>query len=65
MVEITLTNKEWYFLHVQLEKIVGENPNNYISKSILEKLAINCPKLDDVKIQFAQEYECEWIGKNE
>lgn len=62
MVDLQLTNNEWYFLHVQIEKLIKENPHNYIPKSILEKLAVNCPKLEDVKYVFKQEYNCEWIG---
>ena len=61
MVNLQLTNKEWYFLHVQLEKIIRENPSNYISKDILNKLADNCPNLTDIKTEFAMEYECEWM----
>ena len=63
MVNLQLSNKEWYFLHVQIENIIKENPDNYIAKRILEKLAENCPKLEDIKSDFQREYECIWVGR--
>lgn len=60
MVNLQLTNKEWYFLHKQIENIINENPDNYIAKAILYKLSKNCPKLDDIKSEFKKEYECRW-----
>lgn len=65
MVNLQLTNKEWYFLHVQLEKLIKENPHNYIPKEILSKLSENRPNLTDIKADFAKEYECEWIDKRQ
>lgn len=63
MVDLQITNKEWYFLHVQMERLIRENPHNYIPKNILNKLAENCPKLDDIKVDFKQEYECVFKGE--
>lgn len=62
MVNLPLLNKEWYFLYVQLEKIIKENPDNHIAKNILEKLVENLPKLNDIKSDFQKEYECFWVG---
>lgn len=62
MVNLPLLNKEWYFLHVQLENMVKENPDNYIAKNIFEKLVENLPKLSDIKSDFQKEYDCIWIG---
>lgn len=42
--------------------MIKDNPNNHIAKEILVKLAQNCPNLSDIKLEFAQEYECVWIG---
>ncbi len=56
-----LTNKEWYFLHVQMENIIKEQPDNHIAKAILHKLVDNHPNLDDIKSDFKMEYECNWI----
>lgn len=58
MINILLTNSEWYFLCVQIEKILTKNPDNHIAKNILNKLAENCPSLDDIKFDFKKEYEC-------
>lgn len=64
IVNLQLSNKEWYFLHIQLENIIKENPDNYIAKNIFEKLVENLPKLNDVKDDFKMEYECIWVGDN-
>lgn len=61
MVNLQLTNKEWYFLHSQIEQTVKENQDNYIAKDLLHKLAENCPKLDDIKSEFKTECEYRWI----
>lgn len=58
MVNLPLTNNEWYFLHRHLEKLINKNPHNHIPKNILDKLVENAPKLEDIKIDFKQEYEC-------
>ena len=65
MINLQLTNKEWYFLHVQIERLIRENPDNYIPKNILDKLAENCPKFNDIKADFKQEYESIWIGNED
>lgn len=62
MIKLTLSNKEWYFLHVQLEKLVKETPNNYIIEGIFEKLIDSRPTIDDIKCDFRKEYDCVWIG---
>lgn len=62
MVNLQLSNREWYFLHVQLENIIKENPENYIAKNILEKIVENLPKLSDIKSDFQKEYDCVWVG---
>lgn len=61
MVNLQLTNKEWYFLHIQIEKVIKENSDNYIAKDLLIKLVKNCPRLDDSKLEFKKEYESQWI----
>ncbi len=61
MVNLELTNKEWYFLHVQIEKLIKENQHSHIAKDLLIKLAENRPKLDNTKLEFKKEYECQWI----
>lgn len=65
MINLALSNKEWYFLHVQLEKLVKENPNNHIAKGLFEKLIINLPMINDIKSEFQKEYDCVWIGDAE
>lgn len=65
MVNLQLTNKEWYFLHTQIKKVIKEVPHNYIAKGILEKLAENRPLLSDIKYEFQREYDCVWIGREE
>lgn len=62
MVGITLTSKEWYFLHTLIEKALKDNPNNHIAKNILTELAENAPLLKN-DVEFKREYECEWIKK--
>jgi hypothetical protein len=58
MVNLQLTYREWYFLHIQVEKLLKENPSNHIAKDLLTKLAKNAPLLKDIKSDFKQEYEC-------
>lgn len=65
IVNLKLTNAEWYFLHIQIENIIKNNPDNHVAKSILEKLAQNCPELDSIKSDFKVEYESQWIGNEE
>lgn len=62
MVYLQLTNKEWYFLHVQMENIIKEQPDNHIARELRYKLGENCPNLDDIKKEFKLEYNCEWIN---
>ncbi len=63
MVKLELLNQEWYFLHVQIERLIKENPDNYIAKNILNKLVDNSPKLEFAnEFKFQKEYECIWIG---
>lgn len=67
MIELKLTSKEWYFLHIQMERFVKENQHNYIPKDILCKLAENSPKLDNIKneLKFEMEYESIFVkGEN-
>ena len=47
---------------MQIENTIKENPDNHIAKSVLEKLAENCPKLENIKSDFQKEYTCVWIG---
>ena len=61
MINIQLTNKEWYFLYIQITKLIKENTSDHIAARILDKLAENCPKIDDIKTEFKQEYKCEWV----
>lgn len=65
MTTITLTNKEWYFLHIQMENIIKQNPDNHIAKNILEELILNRPLLSEItnEVKFKQEYECKWVDK--
>lgn len=60
MITLSLTNKEWYFLHIQIEEILKKNPDNHIAKAILEKLVDNSPSLDDIKTEFKTEYDTIW-----
>lgn len=60
MITLSFTNKEWYFLHIQIEEILKKNPDNHIAKAILEKLVDNSPSLDDIKIEFKTEYDTIW-----
>lgn len=64
MIEICLTNREWYWLMVQLDRIIKEFPNNHMAKGILEELNNNKP-LTNNSYDFNMEYECEWIGNND
>jgi hypothetical protein len=61
MINLQLTNKEWYFLHIQIENILKEHPDNHIAKNVLIKLTESCPSLNDFKSEFENEYECTWI----
>lgn len=61
VVNISITNREWYFLHVQMEEVLKKNPDNHIAKDILVKLVENCPSLDDIKSGFKHEYESIWM----
>lgn len=56
MVNLQLTNKEWYFLHQQVLNSLKDDPDNYIANSIFNKIIENLPKIDDIKIEFQQEY---------
>jgi len=60
MITLSLTNKEWYFLHIQIEEMLKKNPDNHIAKAILEKLVDNSPSLDDIKTEFKTEYDTIW-----
>lgn len=60
MITLSLTNKEWYFLHTQIEEMLKKNPDNHIAKAILEKLVDNSPSLDDIKTEFKTEYDTIW-----
>lgn len=62
MINLQLSSQEWYFLHIQIEKLIKENPNNHIPKGILEKLAENASFLNNTKHEFKKEYECVWGG---
>ena len=60
MITLSLTNKEWYFLHIQIEEMLKKNPDNHIAKAILEKPVDNSPSLDDIKTEFKTEYDTIW-----
>ncbi|MEK4025333.1 hypothetical protein [Sporosarcina sp. FSL W7-1283] len=60
MINIQLTNREWYFLHVQVENIIKYSPDNRIAKGLIAKLGENYPSLGDVKKKFKMEYESTW-----
>lgn len=65
MVTIWLTSKEWYVLHVLLDREIKNHPENNIIKNILNELDENKPQIDMGSFDFKTEYECEWIGNND
>jgi DNA-directed RNA polymerase alpha subunit len=62
MPTIYLTCREWYFLHVLLDKECSKYPDNHIIKNIINELDQNKPLVNDSTCDFKTEYKCEWIG---
>jgi len=59
MVNLNLTNNEWYTMHVHIENLLKQYPDNRYLNSIMIKLAENHPT-------FNREYHSQWFceGKN-
>jgi hypothetical protein len=64
LVDISLTNNEWYFLYRQMLKGKEKYPNNRYFISIFNKLEDNMSTIEGVENEskFKMEYECIWIG---
>lgn len=61
IIKLELSNIEWHFLHIQIEKFIKENQGNHIAKSIFNKLIENLPNIKNIKFEFSKEYESNWI----
>lgn len=61
MINLELTNNEWFVLYTQVDNLLKQHPDNRYLNSIMLKLAENCPKLKDIKANFEKEYDCNWI----
>ena len=65
MVNLQLTNNEWYVLHVHIENSLKQYPDNRYLNSIMLKLAENCPTIQIIKEDsFIKEYTCQWVSEN-
>ena len=65
MVNLNLTNNEWYALHVHIENLLKQYPDNRYLNSIILKLSDNCPTIQSIKEDtFVKEYTCQWISEN-
>lgn len=65
MINLQLTNNEWYALHIHIENSLKQYPDNRYLNSIMLKLAENCPKIQSIKEDsFIKEYTCQWVSEN-
>ena len=63
MVNLQLTNNEWYALHCHTERLLKQYPDNRILNSIMIRLAENHPSFTSLKEdQIKQEYHSDWIS---
>jgi hypothetical protein len=66
MVNLSLTNNEWYALHVHIENLLKQYPDNRYLNSIILKLAENCPTIQSIKEDsFIKEYTSQWTNVND
>lgn len=66
MVNLQLTNNEWYALHIHVENLLKQYPDNRYLNSIMLKLAENCPTIQNIKEDsFIKEYTCQWVSENQ
>jgi putative AlgH/UPF0301 family transcriptional regulator len=65
MINLELTNNEWFILHTQVNNLLKQHPDNKYLKSIMLKLAENCPTIQSIKEDsFIKEYTCQWVSEN-
>lgn len=48
MINLRLTNNEWYALHIHIENLLKQYPDNRYLNSIMVKLAENCPTIQSI-----------------
>lgn len=60
MINIDLTNKEWFMLCSILSAKRVEIKDNYILNGLFEKLITNHPNCEKIDSSFIREYNCIW-----
>ena len=65
MINLRLTNNEWYALHIHIENLLKQYPDNRYLNSIMVKLAENCPTIPSIKEDsFIKEWTYQWVSEN-
>ena len=65
MINLRLTNNEWYVLYIHIENLLKQYPDNRYLNSIMLKLAKNCPTIPSIKEDsFIKEWTYQWVGEN-
>lgn len=63
LINIQLTNSEWYFIGNLLQRTSREFSDNYIVTNLLQKFIANKPQMKNFSDEFLREYEVAWKDK--